>query len=109
MRKKYLKNIYLSIILILSVYSLSLSFDSENEMNKIQGIVMEIDLKKNLIIVNERPIFLDQNTLIQDSRGISIFLDSIKKGSLVYIEWANNTEKNRPSAKRIYLLPEYYR
>ncbi len=105
MRRVYIINIYLIVMLILLTYPLCFGSDSNIEMNKAQGIVMEIDLKNNIIIVNEKLIHIDSSTLTHDDRGTPVSIDRIKKKGWVYIEWSK--EENRSLAKKIYLLPKF--
>lgn len=104
--KKYLKIIYLFIIPFV-FSSLGFASDVDQEINKTQGILMEIDLKSTFIIVNEKKIFIDQNTLLNNDRSNPVSLDQLKTKGWVYIEWIKDKEKDKALAKRIYLLPRY--
>jgi hypothetical protein len=52
-KKRFIYNGVILLILSIVIIS-SLTFASDRDRIKMQGIVMEVDLKKNMIVVNER-------------------------------------------------------
>jgi hypothetical protein len=72
-----------------------------------QGQVMEVDLKKNTLVVNERPFVLTEKTLIQNEKGAPVQMDKLKPKTWVYIVGVKDKAHPRVNASRIYLLPKY--
>ena len=72
---------------------------------KMQGLVMSIDAKNNVMVVNEKTFVWDQSTVFNDEKGAQIGIDKFKPRSWVFIEG----EKGDQSIviKTIYLLPKY--
>ena len=83
-----------------------LTFASEKDIINIQGIVMEIDLKKGTMIVNEKRFQWDQKTSFFNDKGTPITIDKIKTRSWVYIEGVNDTPTKSILANKVYLLPK---
>ena len=83
-----------------------LTFSSEKDILNTQGILMEIDLKKGTMIVNERIFRWDQKTSFFNDKGTPITIDKIKIKSWVYIEWVNENLNKSVLAKAVYLLPK---
>jgi len=68
--------------------------------------VMSIDLKRNLININERSFTWDHGTAFYNERGIPIGIEKMKPNTWVYIEAVTETHK-RPVARKIYHLPRF--
>ncbi len=85
----------------------ALTFASEKDIIRIQGRVMELDLKNNRMIVNERTFIWDQNTVFYNEKGSPITLDKLRTKTWVYIEGWRDSTKKRVLAEKIYLLPKY--
>ena len=88
-------------VLILS--SMALAANDGNV--KFQGKVMELDLKKNVMSVNERPVVWDQNTIFYSDRKVPVTAERLKIRSWVYIEGISVDRKI--SALKVYLIPKY--
>lgn len=72
-----------------------------------QGLVMTIDLKNNMMTVNEKPFVWDEKTIICNPKGIPITIDNIKVKTWVYIEGIFDKQCNSFLAKKIYSIPKY--
>jgi hypothetical protein len=70
-------------------------------------MVMELDLKKNMMIVNERIFVWDSNTIFYNEKGSPITVDKLRTKTWVYIEGVRENVKKRIVAEKIYLLPKY--
>ena len=68
---------------------------------------MKLDLKGNVVVVNEKLFMLDQETKFYDSKGSSISVEKFKTKSWVYIQAEKNNTNNQIMIKKIYLLPKY--
>jgi len=96
------------ILVIFSIFIFSfLTFASDEGIVRVQGIVMELDLKKNMMIVNERTFVWDQNTIFYNEKGSPITVDKLRAKTWVYIEGMRENVKKRVVAEKIYLLPKY--
>jgi hypothetical protein len=108
MNKDFYKlRISITIIFILLCSSIALS--SEGEIIKIQGVIMSLDLKKNVMIVNERFFVLNRNTAVYNDKGIAIAItiDQLKPNTWVYIEGLKGSTDKGIVTRKIYLLPKY--
>lgn len=68
---------------------------------------MAIELFKNSMVVNERLVVWDQQTLFYNEKAMSITVDQFKTKNWVYLEGVLDNAKKRVLAKKIYLLPKY--
>jgi hypothetical protein len=85
----------------------SLTFASDESIVRVQGRVMELDLKKNIMIVNERTFVLGPNTIFYNEKGSSISADRLRTKVWVYIEGTRHDVNKKVVAQKIYLLPKY--
>jgi hypothetical protein len=96
------------LLLIFSLHIIApLTFALDKDRIAIQGVVMELDLKKNAMIVNERAFFWDPQTTFYNAKGSPITVDQLKAKTWVYIEGVRDNVKKRAIAEKIYLLPKY--
>lgn len=93
-------------IFFLLIFS-SLTFGEDKGVLNIQGVVMVLDLKKSMLVVNEKTFFWDQNTVFYNEKGAPITIDKLKTKGWVYIEGENDKVRKGWVAKKIYLLPKY--
>ena len=103
------KNSYLRGFLLAILFSLfisSLTFAANKDIVTFQGIVMELDWQKKIIIVNERSFAFDQNTIVYNEKGSPIPQDRLKAKTWVFIEGVKDKSQKKV-AKKIYLLPKY--
>ena len=106
MKKQFFYHEIVLVILLVFVIS-SLTFAADESIVKIQGRVMELDLKKNMMIVNERMFFWGQNTNFYDEKGSPITADRLRTKGWVYIEASRQGLNKKVVAERIFLLPKY--
>jgi len=102
-KRKFFKEMGPIVVVIIVVTSV-LGFAAEGENIRVQGKVMELDLKQRVIVVNEKTFFLDQKTVLSDEKGSPIPLDRLKVKAQVYIVGAIDQVHQRLVAQRIYLL-----
>ena len=94
-------------IVFSALFFSSIGIAAEMGIVKFQGKVMELDLKKNTMIANERPVLWDQNTIFYNPKGIPITPDKLKNKAWVYIEGVSDVVNKRVLAQKIYLIPKY--
>jgi hypothetical protein len=96
------------ILLIFSISIISsLTFALDKDKITIQGVVMDVDLKKNMMIVNERMFVWDPNTIFYNEKGSPITVDKLRAKTWVYIEGMRDNVRKRLVAEKIYMLPKY--
>ncbi len=109
LKRLFMKSIFffwLSIIWLSIMIIYPLTFASEKDIVNTQGIVMEIDLKKGTMIVNEKCFRWDQKTSFFNDKGSPITIEKIKVKSWVYIEGIKDKLNKSLLAKTVYLLPK---
>jgi hypothetical protein len=94
------------VILLVMLTFTSIAF-AAGTVVKFQGKVMELDLKRGTMSVNEKRIVWDQQTAFHNERGAPIAADSLKVRGWVYIEGISDPLQERISARKVYLLPKY--
>ncbi len=97
--------ISLSIFFILVISALT--FASDKGIVTTQGVVMALDLKKKVVIINERTFTWDENTIIHNEKGSPVALDNLRARNWVYVEGVEDKAHKRVVVKKIYLLPKY--
>ena len=80
---------------------------SENARFATQGKVMELDLSRKILIVNEQTFVFDQSTLIRDAKGSAIALERLKAKTWAYIEGIQDGRDKRRVATKIYVLQKH--
>lgn len=93
--------------IFLSLFISPLTFASDKAIVTLQGIVMALDWDKKTIVVNERSIAFDQNTIVHNQKGSPIPRENLRAKAWVYIEGAKDRAHKRIVAQKIYLLPKY--
>lgn len=68
---------------------------------------MEVHLKQNSMIVNERLFVWTPNTVFHDEKGSPITVDRLKPNRWVYIIGAKDNVQKRVAAEKVYLLPKF--
>jgi hypothetical protein len=86
------------------------AFAAEPQVATIEGRIMDWDLKKNMIVVNEKYFFWNAATLFQDEKGNAIKgdqfkVEQFKMNALVNIEAVKSRGKRQFIIKRLTLLP----
>ena len=105
MKNSDIRKIMILVVSSIIIFSTS-TFASGQERYKNQGSIMEKDLKKNTMIVNERQFPWNQNTTFYDDKGHAVGIDGFKRKSWVYIEGIRD-KNNILLIEKIYLLPKY--
>jgi hypothetical protein len=105
-KKRFINKGVLLLIFSISIIS-SLTFALDKDRIAIQGVVMELDFKRNVMIVNERTFFWDPQTIFYNEKGSPITVDKLRAQTWVYIEGMRDNVKKRAIAGKIYLLPKY--
>ena len=100
------KGIAPNIVWVIILFTLTYAF-GEDQI-RLQGKVMELNIKGNMMIVNERLFVWDEKTIMNNDKGIPITIDKFKPKSWVYIEGERDKIKSdkRIMIKKIYLLPK---
>ena len=106
MKKSLLVGGMIFISFYLFIFS-TLAFASEEDIVNIQGMIMDLDVKKNTMIVNEKLFVWSQNTSIYNDKGSPITIDQFKPKTWVYIQGERDKNNNRIIIHKIYLLPKY--
>jgi hypothetical protein len=86
---------------------LALAFAQEQDTFKIQGLIMNVDLQKNMMIVNESTFIWNQNTKFYNEKGSLVIVDKLRAKTWVYIEGVKDSAQKRMMAEKIYMLPKY--
>jgi hypothetical protein len=100
-----IRKIIIFVVSSIIIFS-TMSVASGEGVYKNQGSIMEIDLTKNTMIVNERHFVWNQNTAFCSSKGSLTGIEEFKRKSWVYIEGTIN-RNNIILIEKIYLLPKY--
>ncbi len=100
------KGIALNIVWVIILFALTYAFGEDRI--RLQGIIMELNMKTNMMIVNERLFVWDEKTIMNNDKGSPITIDKFKPKSWVYIEGDRDKIKTdkRIMIKKIYLLPK---
>jgi hypothetical protein len=99
------KGIPLSFIFVL-VFS-ALPLVAGEDIVGIQAVINTLDLKKNVMIANERLFELNTKTTIHNNRGAAITIDQLKPKTWVYVEGLRDKKKRGIVAQKIYVIPKY--
>ena len=103
-----IKSLHRSLLLIVffALVPCALTFASDSGIVTIQGVVMVVDLKNNLIIVNEKTFLFDQNTVIHNEKGLPVTVDQLKPRAWVYLEGVDDKTIKRVVTRKIHLVPK---
>ena len=87
----------------------ALALAAEPQVVTIEGRIMDWDLKKNMIVVNEKYFFWNSGTIGYNETGALIktekLADQLKMNTLVNIEAVKTSGKRQFIIKMISLLP----
>jgi hypothetical protein len=87
----------------------ALAFAAEPQVVTFEGRIMDWDLKKNMVVVNEKNFFWNSKTLFYDEKGsltkTEKLAEQLKMNTLVNIEAVKGAGKRRFIIKKISLLP----
>ncbi len=101
----FVKGISLTIF-FLTVFC-ALTFAAEMNIVRVQGRIMELDLKKGTMVISERMFVWDQKTTFHNETGAPVTIEKLRIKAWVYIEGENDEVHKRWVAKKVYLLPKY--
>jgi hypothetical protein len=80
---------------------------AEQSIVRIQGKIMELDLKRNKMVINEKVFFWNASTLFYNENANPIKVDKFKTDTWVYVEGARDSNTRWINMKKIYRLPKY--
>jgi hypothetical protein len=108
MGKKYLKKEWIVIFSSIFIFSaLALALDEDHTV-RVQGLIMDLDVQKKIVVVNEKMFIWNQNTVFHNEQGTPINnIDRLKLNTWIYIEGEFGTVKNCFLAKNIYFLAKH--
>lgn len=81
------------------------TFATEEVVSRTQGPIMRIDLKKNVMVVNEKTFIWNRSTIFNDDKESVIGIERFKTKSWVFIE--GEPRDKDVVIKKIYLLPKH--
>ena len=82
----------------------ALAFAAEPQSVTIEGMIMDWDLKKNMIVVNEKCFFWNAQTLFYNEAGTLIKPEQLKMNTLVNIEAVKGNRKRGFLIKKLSFL-----
>ena len=83
------------------------AFAQGQDAFKIQGLVMNVDFQKKMMIVNESTFAWDQNTKFYNDKGSPVTVDKLRAKTWVYIQGVKDNAGKRMMTEKIYILPKY--
>ena len=104
------KSLLIGVMILISCYLFTgcgLALASEEDIVKMQGMIMALDINKNTMVVNEKSFVWSQNTAVYNDKGSPITIDRFKPQTWVYIEGERDKNNRRIIINKIYLLPKY--
>lgn len=104
------KSLLIGGMILISCYLFTfcaLGLASEQDIVKIQGVIMALDLNKNTMIVNEKSFVWSQKTAIYNDKGSPVTIDKFRPKTWVYLEGEKDKNNRRIIINKIYLLPKY--
>ena len=93
-------------IVFMFIFS-ALAFTQGQDAFKIQGLIMNVDFPKKVMIVNESTFIWDQNTKFYNDKGSPVTVDKLRAKTWVYIQGVKDSGGKRMTAEKIYTLPKY--
>jgi hypothetical protein len=105
-RNAYVHRLAIFTIVFMFIF-LALAFAQGQDAFKIQGLIMNVDLQKNMMVVNESTFIWDQNTKFYNEKGSPVTVDKLRAKTWVYIEGVKDSALKRMTAEKIYMLPKY--
>ena len=92
--KSFCKVVAVALFIIILFFSLQ-TFAAEKGILRLRGQVMEINLEKNMMVVNEKFFIWDKKSIFVNESGTPITPDQLKIDRMVYIE-GERLSKNKP-------------
>lgn len=94
------------ILIALSILPFSVStVASEEDIVRMQGSIMSVDAKNNIMVVNEKTFTWNQSTIFNNDKGSQIGIDKFTSKSWVFIEGKRGGQYI--VIEKIYLLPKH--
>ena len=106
MNKSSLGKIFF-LIAVLMMLLFKLTSGQEGNIVKFQGIVMELNVKLNSMVVNEKQVIWNASTMINNEKGAPSSFDKLQVKSWVYVDGVNDPVAKKIVAKKLYLLTKY--
>jgi len=103
--KSFYKIVTLALLILILFFSLQ-AFAAEQGILRLDGSLMEINLQKNMMVVNEKTFVWDKKTTFLNESGTPITPDQLKVDQKVYIEGERMSNKRAILIKEIHLLPK---
>ena len=101
--KSFHKIVTLALFILILFFSLQ-AFAAEQGILRLEGALMEINLQKNMMVVNEKTFVWDKKTIFLNESGIPITAGQLKVDQKVYIEGERMGKKRPILIKEIHLL-----
>ena len=94
---------------ILIVFSIllcsTLTFATDEAVSKAEGLIMSIDFKKNIMVVNEKTFIWNKSSVFYNEKESRIEIDRFKPKSYVFIKGEKGDKYI--VIKKMYLFPKY--
>jgi len=100
-------NVYRFVMFTIVLLFIFSAFAQGQEAFKIQGLIMNVDLQKRVMIVNESTFIWDLNTKFYNDRGSPLTVDKLRVKTWVYIQGVKDSAGKVMMAEKIYILPKY--
>ena len=103
------KSLFIGGMILISGHLLfcALVFASGQDLVKTQGMIMEIDTYKNILIVNEKSFVWNQSTATYDAKGSPMTIVKFTPKTWVYIIGERDKDSKLTIVNKIYLLPKH--
>jgi len=105
MKRPFAKELTIIFGALLIYAALALAASDGDGLVRVKGLVMDLDLNKSILVVNEKLFTWNQNTVFRSEQGTPINpIEKLHLNTRVYIE-AELVGLNKPFlSKKIYLL-----
>jgi len=103
-RNAHVYRFVMFMIVWMSIFS---AFAQGQEAFKIQGLIMNVDLEKKMLIVNESTFVWDQNTRFYNDKASPMTVDKLGAKTWIYIQGVKDSSGKKMVAEKIYILPKY--
>jgi hypothetical protein len=82
-----------------------LTFATDEAVSKAEGLIMSIDFKKNIMVVNEKTFIWNKSSVFYNEKESRIEIDRFKPKSYVFIKGEKGDKYI--VIKKMYLFPKY--
>jgi hypothetical protein len=101
--KSFYRIVTVALFILILFFSLQ-AFAEEKKILRFQGSVMEIDLRKGVLMVNEEVFIWDKKTIFLNESGTPVTPDLLKVDQKVYIEGERLGRRKGTLIKELHLL-----